>query len=54
MLFQKNSSTGQMKPVYKSENQKCLKGVFTFGRVFSDTDRLANSIDNEEITFKFY
>ena len=41
MLYRTNPN-GSTQPVYKSENQKLFNGQFKFGRVFSDTDTLAN------------
>ena len=33
-------------PVFKSENQKSVRSMFKWGRVFTNTDKLANNNDN--------
>ena len=53
MLLQTNPSS-QPKPVYKSENQKTRAGKFKFGRVFSNTDALANNLYDQPIKLKIY
>ena len=42
------------KPIYKSENQVNQGGMFRFGRVFSDTDKLADSKDGQDIIIKVF
>jgi len=53
VLYRTNSS-GSSQPVYKSENQRALGNQYKFGRVFSDTDTLANSMDNLDIFLKLF
>lgn len=54
MMLHKTNQNGSTQPVYKSENQKQWQNKFSFKRVFSDTDRLANSIDESTIYVKIF
>lgn len=53
MIFKTNDN-GSTQPVYKTENQKMWQNAFSFKRIFTDTDRLADSKDENTIFVKVF
>ena len=53
-IISSSSAPGKFTPVFKSENQKGTNKYFKWGRVFTNTDKLANSNDSQQIMIKAF